>query len=298
MLVFVHQLIQRIGHWPQIIVLLGPRDFSKKLAGQVSLNNDEGLYEEFNLLNPSQKSLVLLDSEITQDLAEELLMREKDPTIFLTSKVIEKLAKNCDEECQQKKSETLQEIDIARVKSDQYYKKEEETINSHIAFLKKASKFMSVISNATGKYRAKFEPDQIKQELNQKINIAHNPCFPKKKSSCGEKGFLTQKQFETMTKSVKDAKDLDEVKKTSEEMKNSMNKERKKYEKKNNIIKDQKGEINSYWDKVKTGVKSMATLENLQKATQATSTIIGAIGNTRDKHHTLIYKVEISVKLN
>ena len=164
--------------------------------------------------------------------------------------------------------------------------------------LNKGSEFMSTISDAIGEYRAEFEPDQIKQKLNQQINIAHNPCFPKKKSSCGEKGYLTQKQFETMTKSVKDAEDLDEVKKTSEEMKNSMNKERKKYEKKNNIIKDQKGEINSYWDKVKTGVKSMATLENLQKATQATSTIIGAIGKTRDKHHTLIYKVEISVKLN
>ena len=128
-MVFGHQLVQQIGHWSQTIVLSGPRD----LAGQVSFNNDVGLYEEFNLLNPSQKSLKLLESEITPDLAEELLMREKDPTIFLTSKVIEKLAKNCDKECQQKKSETLQEIDIARVKSDQYYEKEEETINSQIA---------------------------------------------------------------------------------------------------------------------------------------------------------------------
>jgi flagellar biosynthesis/type III secretory pathway M-ring protein FliF/YscJ len=83
----------------------GTNDFSKKLAGKVSLNNDEGLYEEFNLLNPSQKSLLLLESDITPDVAEELLMREDDPTRFLTSEVIEKLAKNCDEECQQKKSE-------------------------------------------------------------------------------------------------------------------------------------------------------------------------------------------------
>ena len=100
--IFGHQLIQWIGHWSQTIGFLGPRDFSKKLAGRVSLNNDEGLYEEFDLLNPSQKSLVLLDSGITQDLAEELLMREEDPTIFLTSEVIEKFDKNCDEECQQK----------------------------------------------------------------------------------------------------------------------------------------------------------------------------------------------------
>merc|ERR1712129_234462 len=100
---------------PKINSTIGPRDFSKKLAGQVSLYNDEGLYEEFNLLNPSEKIIVLLDSGITQTLAEELLVREKDPTQFLTSEVIEKFDKNCDEECQQKKSETLQEIDIAIV---------------------------------------------------------------------------------------------------------------------------------------------------------------------------------------
>ena len=149
-MVFVHQLIQLIGHWSQTIVLLGPRDFSKKFAGQVSLNNDEGLYEEFNLLDPSQKSLVLLESEITPDLAEELLMREKDPTIFLTSEVIEKLAKNCDGACQQKKSETLQEIDIARVKSDQYYEKEEETINYQIASLDQVlnHRYVTIITNA------------------------------------------------------------------------------------------------------------------------------------------------------
>ena len=233
MLVFVHQLIQGLGHWSQTIVLLGSRDFSKKLAGQVSLNNDEGLYEEFNLLNPSQKSLVLLDSEITQDLAEELLMREKDPTIFLTSKVIEKLAKNCDEECQQKKSETLEEIDIARVKSDEYFEKEEETINSYIDYFDKGSKVTDEISKGIEKYLEEFPPDQIKQKLNEKINI----------------------------------------------------------------IKDQKVKVNSYWSKVKKGVGSMSNLQKLQKAAQATSTILGAVGKTRDKHHTLIYKVEISVKL-
>ena len=204
------------------------------MAGQVSLNNDEGLYEEFNLLNPSQKSLVLLDSEITQDLAEELLMREKDPTIFLTSEVIEKLAKNCDEACQQKKSETLQEIDIARVKSDEYFEKEEETINSYIDYFDKGSKVTDEISKGIEKYLEEFPPDQIKQKLNEKINI----------------------------------------------------------------IKDQKVKVNSYWSKVKKGVGSMSNLQKLQKAAQATSTILGAVGKTRDKHHTLIYKVEISVKLN
>ena len=203
------------------------------MAGQVSLNNDEGLYEEFNLLNPSQKSLVLLDSEITQDLAEELLMREKDPTIFLTSEVIEKLAKNCDEACQQKKSETLQEIDIARVKSDEYFEKEEETINSYIDYVDKGSKVTDEISKGIEKYLEEFPPDQIKQKLNEKINI----------------------------------------------------------------IKDQKVKVNSYWSKVKKGVGSMSNLQKLQKAAQATSTILGAVGKTRDKHHTLIYKVEISVKL-
>ena len=232
-MVFGHQLIELIGHWSQTIVFLGPRDFSKKLAGQVSLNNDEGLYEEFNLLNPSQKSLVLLDSEITQDLAEELLMREKDPTIFLTSEVIEKLAKNCDEACQQKKSETLQEIDIARVKSDEYFEKEEETINSYIDYFDKGSKVTDEISKGIEKYLEEFPPDQIKQKLNEKINI----------------------------------------------------------------IKDQKVKVNSYWSKVKKGIGSMSNLQKLQKAAQATSTILGAVGKTRDKHHTLIYKVEISVKL-
>ena len=194
------------------------------MAGQVSLNNDEGLYEEFNLLNPSQKSLILLDSEITQDLAEELLMREKDPTIFLTSEVIEKLAKNCDEECQLKKSETLEEVDIAIVQSDQYYEKEEKTINSYIDYLDKGSTVSNEISKAIEKYREEFEPDQIEQKLKEKINI----------------------------------------------------------------IKDQKVKVNSYWDKVKKGVRSMSTLETLQKTAQATSTIIGAVGKTRDKHHTLL----------
>ena len=78
-------IIKKVENWQQIINLSGPRDFSKKLAGQVSLYNDEGLYEEFNLLNPSEKIIVLLDSGITQTLAEELLVREKDPTQFLTS---------------------------------------------------------------------------------------------------------------------------------------------------------------------------------------------------------------------
>ncbi len=166
-MVFGHQLVQQIGHWSQTIVLSGPRD----LPGQDSLNNDVGLYAEFNLLDPSQKSLKLLESEITPDLAEELLMREKDPTIFLTSEVIEKLAKNCDEACQQKKSETLQEIDIARIKSEEYFEKEEETINSYIDYFDKGSEVTDEISKGIEKYLEEFPPDQIKQKLNEKINI-------------------------------------------------------------------------------------------------------------------------------
>lgn len=207
----------------QTIVLLGPRD----LAGQVSFNNDVGLYEEFNLLNPSQKSSKLLESEITPDLAEELLMREKDPTIFLTSEVVEKLAKNCDEACKQKKNETLLEIDMARVKSNQYFEKEAETINSYIEYLDNGSKGFNEISKGIEKYLEEFEPGQLKQKLNEKINI----------------------------------------------------------------IKDQKDKVNSYWGKVKKGVGSMSNLQKLQKAAKATSTILGAVGKTRDKHHVLIYNI-------
>ena len=289
---FGHQLIQRIGHWSQTIVLLGPReaalrDFIKKLAGQVSLYNDKRLYEEFNLLNPSEKIIVLSDSGITQTLVEELLMREKDPTQFLTSEVIEKFDKNCDEECQQQKSEILLEIDIAIVKSDQYFEKEEETINSFINDSYKQLKIMTEISKTIGEFRTEYEPDYIKKKLNQQINLANNPCYPGKKSSCGEKGYLTQKQKQKMKKSVKKAKKLDEVEETSAEIKKSIDIKRKKYEKRNNIIKYQKVKVKSTWNKVKKGIKSMISPANLEKAATATSTILGAIGKTRDKYHLL-----------
>merc|ERR1712037_913161 len=200
----------------------GPVAFCKKMANQVSLYDNEDLYEEFNLFNPNEKKLVLLDSGITQTVAEELLMREKDPTKFLTSEVIEKFDKKCGELCQQTKIVTLQEIDVAIDKSDQYYEKEEETINSVIDYCDKGSEVMSEISNAIGEFRAEFEPDHLKRKLNHHIDVANNPCYPKKKSSCIKKGYLTQTQFETMKKSVKDATNLDEIEETSAEIKRSM----------------------------------------------------------------------------
>ena len=263
------------------------------MANQVSLYDNEDLYEEFNLFNPNEKKLVLLDSGITQTVAEELLMREKDPTKFLTSEVIEKFDKKCGELCQQTKIVTLQEIDVAIDKSDQYYEKEEETINSVIDYCDKGSEVMSEISNAIGEFRAEFRPEYLKRKLNHHIDVANNPCYPKKKSSCSKKGYLTQTQFETMKKSVKDATNLDEIEETSAEIKRSMNNKREKYEKRQNKNKVQRDKVKSKWKKAKKGIKSMASPANLQKAAAATSTIISAIGKIRDKDHTIMYQVEI-----
>ena len=144
---------------------------------------------------------------------------------------------------------------------------------------------MTEISKTIGQLRTEYEPDYIKKKLNQQINLANNPCYPGKKSSCGEKGYLTQNQFEEMKKSVKDAKKLDEVEETSAEIKKSIDIKQKKYEKRNNIITDQKVKVKSTWNKVKKGIKSMTSPANLEKAAKATSTILGAIGKTKDEYH-------------
>merc|ERR1712008_264843 len=105
--------------------------------------------KDFNSLDKTSKIFALNDARISAEQAEELAIESNEATELLTNeKLIEKLATNCDQRCQEEKIKAINAIDSATKEIDKFYKSEIEKVQDSIKNLEIAGKTISEISKS------------------------------------------------------------------------------------------------------------------------------------------------------
>ena len=91
----------------------------------------------------------------------------------MTPTVIEKLSSKCDQDCQVKKNQTLQNLEDAKKEIDKKLTDAESAKKLELGNLKKASQVFGSIANLTNSIEAfRNDPENYKRNLKKKIKAA------------------------------------------------------------------------------------------------------------------------------
>jgi hypothetical protein len=221
--------------------------------------------KDFNALDKTSKIYALNDTRISAEQAEELVIESNEATELLTDeKIIEKLAKNCDQRCKEEKIKAINAVDSAIGENDKFYKSEIEKVQTRIKHWDNAGKTINEISSfVNGVSEAVKSPETLQVQLTEGVEKAHR------------EGLLSRNLTELMITSLNGTVNFQ----TSFEdlmtsARNELAVSERESIKEKGIITKAYAKTKNYLVSIKTGFKSMSKTEGLVKGTSFVSSLV------------------------